>query len=70
MNAGITEGIAWTNDEYIEWGVRLGKDAALRQDIHLRLLKSRQTAPLWDTQKFAREMETAYEQMWQNYLDS
>ena len=70
MNAGITEGIAWTNDEYIEWGVRLGKDATLRQDIHLRLLKSRQTAPLWDTRKFAREMETAYEQMWQNYLDS
>ena len=33
MNAGITEGIAWTDEEYIEWGVRLGKDEALRQQV-------------------------------------
>ncbi|MHC5720083.1 MAG: O-linked N-acetylglucosamine transferase family protein, partial [Nostoc sp.] len=31
INAGITEGIAWTDEEYIEWGVRLGKDEVLRQ---------------------------------------
>jgi predicted O-linked N-acetylglucosamine transferase (SPINDLY family) len=22
MNAGITEGIAWTDEEYVEWGIR------------------------------------------------
>ncbi|MEM9447585.1 MAG: tetratricopeptide repeat protein, partial [Cyanobacteria bacterium P01_E01_bin.6] len=26
INAGITEGIAWTDDEYIEWGIRFGVD--------------------------------------------
>ncbi|MGA1601800.1 MAG: O-linked N-acetylglucosamine transferase, SPINDLY family protein, partial [Prochlorothrix sp.] len=26
MNAGITEGIAWTDEEYVEWGIRLGTD--------------------------------------------
>ena len=30
MNVGVTEGIAWTDEEYVEWGVRLGKDALLR----------------------------------------
>ena len=63
VNAGITEGIAWTDDEYVEWGIRLGKDAALRDQIHCRLLRSRQTAPLWNAKQFARDMEDAYAQM-------
>ncbi len=24
VNAGIEEGIAWTDEEYVKWGVRLG----------------------------------------------
>ena len=55
MNVGVTEGIAWTDDEYIEWGVRLGQDANLRQQIHWRLLQSRQTAPLWNARQFTAE---------------
>lgn len=70
VNAGISEGIAWTDEEYVEWGVRLGQDSTLRQQISWRLKVSRQTAPLWNSKQFAREMENAYEQMWQNYLDS
>ncbi|AVH64261.1 O-linked N-acetylglucosamine transferase, SPINDLY family protein [Nostoc sp. 'Peltigera membranacea cyanobiont' N6] len=69
MNAGITEGIAWTDEEYIEWGVRLGKDEALRQQVVLKLKASRQTAPLWNGKQFTREMEKAYEQMWQKYIE-
>ncbi|NEP09099.1 MAG: O-linked N-acetylglucosamine transferase, SPINDLY family protein [Symploca sp. SIO2C1] len=70
LNAGITEGIAWTDEEYLEWGIRLGKDAALRQQISWQLRQSRQTAPLWNAKQFTREMEKAYEQMWQRYLDT
>ncbi len=69
MNAGITEGIAWTDEEYVEWGIRLGKDATLRQQISWKLRQSRQTAPLWNGKQFTREIEKAYEQMWQIYLD-
>jgi predicted O-linked N-acetylglucosamine transferase (SPINDLY family) len=69
MNAGVTEGIAWTDEEYVEWGIRLGKDPALRQQISWKLRQSRQTAPLWNGQQFTREMEKAYEQMWQIYID-
>jgi len=69
MNAGISEGIAWTDEEYVEWGVRLGKDAVLREQISWKLRQSRQTAPLWNGKQFTREMEKAYEQMWQIYVD-
>ncbi|MEA5530360.1 hypothetical protein VB638_12320 [Dolichospermum sp. UHCC 0684] len=68
MNVGVTEGIAWSDEEYVEWGVRLGKDEKLRQEIVWKLRKSRQTSPLWNGQKFAREMENAYQQMWQRYI--
>ncbi|MCE2719259.1 MAG: hypothetical protein ACK5RY_05200 [Dolichospermum sp.] len=70
MNVGVTEGIAWSDEEYVEWGVRLGKDEKLRQEIVWKLRKSRQTSPLWNGKKFAREMENAYLQMWQRYIDS
>jgi predicted O-linked N-acetylglucosamine transferase (SPINDLY family) len=70
MNVGVTEGIAWSDEEYVEWGVRLGKDEKLRQEIVWKLRKSRQTSPLWNGKKFAREMENAYQQMWEIYIDS
>ncbi|MEM7714880.1 MAG: O-linked N-acetylglucosamine transferase, SPINDLY family protein, partial [Cyanobacteria bacterium P01_A01_bin.68] len=70
MNAGIREGISWTDEEYIEWGIRLGKDVKLRQEISWKLKQSRQTAPLWNANKFTREMEKAYEQMWVNYINA
>ena len=69
MNAGITEGIAWTDEEYVEWGVRLGKNEAMRQQIAWKLRQSKQTAPLWNAKQFTREMENAYQQMWANYVE-
>lgn len=70
LNAGITEGIAWTDEEYVEWGIRLGKNEKLRQEIFWKLRQSKQTAPLWNGQQFTREMEKAYQQMWMQYLES
>lgn len=69
INAGITEGIAWTDEEYLEWGIRLGKDESLREQIYWKLRQSRQTAPLWNGKQFSREMEKAYEGMWQRYIE-
>jgi predicted O-linked N-acetylglucosamine transferase (SPINDLY family) len=66
-NAGITEGIAWTDQEYIDWGVRLGQDEALRQQVAWKLQQSRKTSPLWNAKQFAREMENAYHEMWAMY---
>lgn len=70
MNVGLTEGIAWTDEEYVEWGIRLGKDEALRWKVAGKLKASRQTSPLWNAKEFTREMEKAYKQMWAKYVDS
>jgi len=41
MNAGITEGIAWSDEEYIEWGIKLGTDENLRKEISWKLRRSK-----------------------------
>jgi predicted O-linked N-acetylglucosamine transferase (SPINDLY family) len=69
-NVGVEEGIAYTDDEYIEWGVRLGKDEKLRQQVAWKLRQSRHTSPLWNTKQFAHDMENAFRQMWQTYVET
>jgi predicted O-linked N-acetylglucosamine transferase (SPINDLY family) len=66
-NAGITEGIAETPEDYVNWGVRFGTDEALRASVAWKLHQSRHSAPLWNARQFTREMEKAYEQMWDDY---
>ncbi len=67
QNVGVTEGIAHTDAEYVDWGVRLGTDLALRQRVMGKLLHSRKTSPLWNARSFTLEMENAYRQMWEIY---
>jgi predicted O-linked N-acetylglucosamine transferase (SPINDLY family) len=67
MNVGIEEGIAWTDAEYIEWGVRFGREPDLRRNIAWQLELSKQTSPLWNARQFAQEMEKAYQQMWEDH---
>ncbi len=64
MNVGVTEGIAWTDEEYVEWGTRLGQDETLRQQVSWKLKQSRHTSPLWNAKQFTHEMENAYREMW------
>jgi predicted O-linked N-acetylglucosamine transferase (SPINDLY family) len=67
QQVGVTEGIAHTDAEYVDWGVRLGTDLALRQQVMGKLLNSRKTSPLWNARSFTLEMENAYRQMWEIY---
>jgi len=69
-NAGISEGIAWSDDEYVDWGVRFGRDPGLRQQVAWKLLQGRRSAPLWNARQFAQEMEQAYRQMWERYASA
>ena len=66
-NAGISEGIAWSDEEYVQWGIRFGMDGGLRQCVRWKLHRSKQTSPLWNAAKFTQELETAYQQMWTAY---
>jgi predicted O-linked N-acetylglucosamine transferase (SPINDLY family) len=69
MNAGVTEGIAQSAQEYLDWGVRFGTDEALRKEVAWKLYQSRNISSLWDAKQFTRDLEVAYKQMWQHYCD-
>ena len=70
VNVGVTEGIAETDEDYIKWGIRLGREEQLRQQINWKLHQSRRTSPLWNARQFTKEMERAYRQMWIKHLDN
>jgi predicted O-linked N-acetylglucosamine transferase (SPINDLY family) len=63
-NAGISEGIAHTDEEYVAWGIKLGTSLELRQQVSGKMIHSRKTAPLWNAKQFTAEMEDAYRGMW------
>ncbi|WP_310422544.1 O-linked N-acetylglucosamine transferase, SPINDLY family protein [Chamaesiphon sp. VAR_48_metabat_135_sub] len=69
LNAGIEEGIAWSEQEYIDWGIKLGLDRELRDKIQGKLRSGRTTAPIWNAKQFTLEMEQAYRQMWAKYQE-
>jgi len=69
-NAGISQGIAWSDEEYVQWGIKLGLDQNLREEIRYQLRQSRHISPLWNGKKFTLDMEKAYEQIWQNHHDN
>jgi predicted O-linked N-acetylglucosamine transferase (SPINDLY family) len=69
MNAGITEGISWTPEEYVAWGIRLGTEPELRQQVAWKLRQGKKSAPLWNGKAFAQQMEAAYTEMYQIYVD-
>jgi predicted O-linked N-acetylglucosamine transferase (SPINDLY family) len=70
VNAGISEGIAWSDEEYIDWGIKLGKDEQLRRKVIAKLDESRKTSPIWNARQFTKNVENAYRQMWQIYCES
>jgi predicted O-linked N-acetylglucosamine transferase (SPINDLY family) len=69
LNAGIEEGIAWSQAEYIEWGVKLGLDRDLRDKIQGKLRSGRTTAPVWNAKQFTLDLEQAYRKMWAKHQE-
>jgi predicted O-linked N-acetylglucosamine transferase (SPINDLY family) len=69
LNAGIEEGIAWSQKEYIEWGIKLGLDRDLRDKIAGKLRSGRTTAPVWNAKQFTLDLEQAYREMWEIYRE-
>jgi predicted O-linked N-acetylglucosamine transferase (SPINDLY family) len=69
LNAGIEEGIAWSQEEYIEWGIKLGLDRDLRDKIAGKLRSGRTTAPVWNAKQFTLDLEQSYQEMWTKYKE-
>jgi len=67
-NVGVEAGIAYTDAEYVEWGVKLGCDKELRSRVAFQLWQARRHSPLWNAKEFTRQLEIAYEQMWDRWI--
>ena len=63
---GIKTGVAWSWPEYVELGVKLGKDGELRKAIKAQLVQSKKAvtlSPLWNPKKFASDLYAVFEKL-------
>jgi protein O-GlcNAc transferase len=64
---GLPEMITNSLGEYETLALKLACDPDLLADIKAKLARNRQTFPLFDTARFARHLEAAYEVMWERH---
>lgn len=62
-SCGLPELIAKSFEQYEEIAYRLSTDAALMRDVRARLARARDTAPLFDSVNFTRDLEQLYLQI-------
>jgi predicted O-linked N-acetylglucosamine transferase (SPINDLY family) len=58
---------AWAADDdegYVQRVLRLARDAPLRAELRAHLVHARSDAPLFDSRRFARDLEALYGRMW------
>jgi predicted O-linked N-acetylglucosamine transferase (SPINDLY family) len=68
LNAvGLPELVTSTQAEYEERAVQLATDPSRLQGIRKKLADNRLSTALFDTQLFARHIESAYLQMYERY---
>jgi predicted O-linked N-acetylglucosamine transferase (SPINDLY family) len=66
--AGLPELITETQSDYEALALRLATDGAVLKGLRARLQQDRGTCELFDTDLFRRRLESAYEQMWRQWL--
>ncbi len=64
---GLPELIAQSPEAYKDLAVHLANHRDELETIRQKLAKNRTTAPLFDTQGFVRNLETAYKEMWKSF---
>ncbi len=64
---GLPELITHSLEEYEARALQLAHRPAELRDLRERLLGNRYRSPLFDTDRFRRALESAYEQMWQRH---
>jgi protein O-GlcNAc transferase len=68
LNAvGLPELITDNLEDYEALALKLARDKNLLAAIKAKLAQNRETFPLFDTDRFRRHIESAYETMWERY---
>jgi protein O-GlcNAc transferase len=66
---GLPELITTSLEDYEALALRLARDPALLGGMKQKLLHNRDSYPLFDTARYSRHIESAYETMWRAHLD-
>lgn len=66
-NAGLTDFIAQTPEDYERIAAELAKDAPRRARLRAELRRRMAASALMDAPRFARNLEAAYRKIWQEY---
>jgi protein O-GlcNAc transferase len=69
-NLGMPELIAHTEEEYVQIATELAQNFPRLCNLHSVLRHRMEQSPLMDAPRFARNIESAYRQMWQAYCSS
>ena len=70
QNIGLGELACASKQEYIEKAAALGRDRELIRTLHKRIRPMMQQSPVMDGPQYTREVEAAYEQIWQTWLET
>ncbi|QWD98261.1 tetratricopeptide repeat protein [Polynucleobacter sp. MG-5-Ahmo-C2] len=69
-SVGIPELVTQNMGEYERLAIELATHTEKLRDIRIRLIKNRFTTPLFDTQLYAKNIESAYLEMYKRYLNA
>jgi len=64
---GLPELVTNTLQEYEALALRLARDGDMLAALRARLARNKWTHPLFDTERFARNIEAVYQQMWDKW---
>ena len=62
--AGLAEWVADDAEGYVQRVLCLAREPALRGELRAHLARARTEAPLFDSRRFARDLEALYQRMW------
>jgi predicted O-linked N-acetylglucosamine transferase (SPINDLY family) len=66
-NLGLPELIAYNPEEYVRVAAELAQDLSRLSELRATLRDRMQASPLMDATRFARNIETAYHEMWRRW---
>ncbi len=66
---GLSELITTTDEEYVALAVKLARDPLALAALRQRLQEARLTAPLFDTERYTRDLEAAFTHMLKRHHD-
>jgi protein O-GlcNAc transferase len=61
---GLPELVTHNVDDYEALALRLAQDSSLLTSLRTKLARNRESCPLFDSERFTRNLETAYATMW------